>query len=223
MMILQNFGRRMFRKCSGGKNRTLHRQPSCSGNVPATLASLLLAVSAAMAAENSSVQDLKTLSQKNIFDPNRHGVGAVARPVIRAYDPSRVAKAEGFSLVGTLLYDKVALAFFTGSDVRYNKALQTANSIADFRIAEVGPSYVVLDSEGQQTKLSVGMQMKRLDGAGWQILSGTMGYTRITATTSVAGASSYLGGGSSGSSGGEDDARLEAIRKKMELRRLKEK
>jgi len=87
-------------------------------------------------------------------------------------NPRQMAKAPGFALVGTMIYDKKAFAFFDGTDAQYKKVLKLSDTIADYRVAEITPSYVKLEIDGAQTTLQVGMQMKVLDGK-WELAEAT--------------------------------------------------
>jgi hypothetical protein len=141
------------------------------------IASLLLVFLlpwSAVAASNDasagiSFQDFKIITQRNIFDPNRRG--GSGQPYVRRVDPSRLARADGFSLVGTLIYDREALAFFDGTDSRYRKVLKVDGDIANYKITEVTATFVKLVANGNEVKLPVGMQMKK-DGSEWRLMDG---------------------------------------------------
>jgi hypothetical protein len=126
-----------------------------------------------------SLQNFKIISQRNIFDPNRRaGSGERGRRI----DPNRLARADGFSLVGTLIDKRGEFAFFSGSDPKYKKVLKVAGTIADYKVTEVAPDYVQLETNGNQIKMSVGMQMKKLDAGEWQLVDGTVALTKVSDT-----------------------------------------
>jgi hypothetical protein len=127
-----------------------------------------------------SLQSFKIVTQRNIFDPNRRaGSGERGRRI----DPNRLARAEGFSLVGTLLDKRGEFAFFSGSDSKYKKVLKVAGTIADYKVTEVAPDYVELETNGNQIKMSVGMQMKKLDAGEWQLVDGTVALAKVSDTS----------------------------------------
>ena len=127
-----------------------------------------------------SLQSFKIITQRNIFDPNRRaGSGERSRRI----DRNRVARADGFSLVGTLIDKRGEFAFFSGSDPKYKKVLKVAGTIADYKVTEVAPDYVELEINGNQIKMSVGMQMKKLDAGEWQLVDGTVALAKVSDTS----------------------------------------
>ena len=123
-----------------------------------------------------SLQDFKIITQRNIFDPNRQPGSGQGRRI----DPSRLARAEGFSLVGTLIDKRGELAFFSGSDAKYKKVLRVDGAIANYKVTEVAPDYVRLETDGNQIKMAVGMQMKKLDAGEWQLVDGTVALAKAS-------------------------------------------
>jgi hypothetical protein len=128
-----------------------------------------------------SLQNFKIITQRNIFDPNRRaGSGERGRRI----DPNRLARADGFSLVGTLLDKRGDFAFFSGSDSKYKKVLKVNGTIADYKVTEVTPEYVELESgSSNQVKMTVGMQMKKLDAGEWQLVDGTVALAKVSDTS----------------------------------------
>src|SRR5882724_8850632 len=157
-------------------------------------------------ASTVSLQSFKIITQRNIFDPNRRaGSGERGRRI----DPNRLARAEGFSLVGTLIDKRGEFAFFSGSDSKYKKVLKVAGTIADYKVTEVAPDHVQLESNGNPIKMSVGMQMKKLDAGEWQLVDGTVALAKPSETSDTASASETKdietsdSGPSTGSSSGD--------------------
>jgi hypothetical protein len=112
----------------------------------------------------------RIIAERNIFNPNRSGRSP------RNYEKSRQerrVRTEAFALRGTMSYEKGRFAFFEGTSLDYRKALETADTIAGFKIAAVGPDSVKLESNGKQVELQVGMQMKKPEGGDWELASGT--------------------------------------------------
>lgn len=116
-----------------------------------------------------SLDAFSIISRRNIFDPGRQAFSGPVRK--RKLNPDVIARAEGFSLVGTLIHENGAFAFFDGSDETYRKVLQVTNSIAGFTVKEITPHYVRLEGKGEGITLPVGMQMKKLGPKDWQVVS----------------------------------------------------
>jgi hypothetical protein len=128
-----------------------------------------------------SLQNFKIITQRNIFDPNRRaGSGERGRRI----DPNRLARADGFSLVGTLIDKRGEFAFFSGSDSKYKKVLKVDGIIADYKVTQVAPDYVELESNtSNQVKMAVGMQMKKLDAGEWQLVDGSVVLAKVSDTS----------------------------------------
>jgi len=108
----------------------------------------------------------RIIAERNIFDPNRSGRSG------RSYtrEPERRAPVNRFALLGTMSYEKGRFAFFDGSDSAYRKVLKPMDSIAGFRIVEVAPTCVKLETtNGQVLELCVGMQMKKREEEDWEL------------------------------------------------------
>ena len=110
----------------------------CSGCPPPSLPADTNNPTAAVA-----YPSFKIISQRNIFDPNRRG-GAGERS--RRIDPNRLARAEGFALVGTMMGKGGEYAFFSGSDARYKKVLKVSGLIANYTVTEVALDHVKLET-----------------------------------------------------------------------------
>ncbi|HXI85579.1 MAG TPA: hypothetical protein VNL17_15970 [Verrucomicrobiae bacterium] len=161
----------------------------------------------------------KIISQRNIFDPNRRaGSGERGRRI----DPNRLARAEGFSLVGTLIDKRGEFAFFSGSDSKYKKVLKVAGTIADYKVTEVAPDHVQLETKGNQIKMAVGMQMKKLDAGEWQLVDGTVALAKPSETTDAASASETKDTETSDSGPSTGSSSADAILKKLMQQREKE-
>jgi len=149
----------------------------------------------------------RIIAERNIFDPNRSGQSG--RPVQRTDSERRVA-SETFALLGTMSYEKGRFAFFDGSGSQYRKVLKPADTIAGFKIAEVAPTCVKLETtNGQILELCVGMQMKHREEEGWQLAGSAE-------TSSSSGSPS----GTSSSSAGAGES--EEVLKKLMAQRAQE-
>ncbi|HEU5125209.1 MAG TPA: hypothetical protein VFW05_14235 [Verrucomicrobiae bacterium] len=101
------------------------------------------------------------VSERNIFDPNR-------QPRVRTRTTPRVPKiVDSFSLVGTMSYSNVLLAFFDGTSSDYRKSLEPGGKIANYTATEIGQDVVKLVSGTNEIDLKVGMQMRRSADGNW--------------------------------------------------------
>jgi hypothetical protein len=162
-----------------------------------------------------SFETFRIVARRNIFNPNRYSERTGRR------NPNQLARAPGFALVGTIIYEKGAFALFDGSDAQYKKVLKLSDTMADYRVVEITPSYVKLEASGHQTTLSVGAQMKIIDGK-WELVDGTVSVGRSPDTSSGAPASEMAIEASSEetSSGGGSGA--DAILRRLMQQREKE-
>jgi hypothetical protein len=130
---------------------------------------LLLAAMPVFADETNSPNTLdygsfNIISTRNIFNPNRRNY--------RAPSTERRTQVDSFTLVGTMTYEKGPVAFFDGTSSEFRKPLKPADTIAGYRIADIGQNTITLLAGGDKTiKLTIGMQMKRTDGGPWTLLS----------------------------------------------------
>jgi hypothetical protein len=104
----------------------------------------------------------KIINERNIFSANRSG-----RVVSRG--PTRQpTKVDTFTLVGTIDYSKGMFAIFDGSSSSLRKTVKVGDSIADFKIADVDLDHVTITTtNGADTVLHVGSQMRRVDEGDW--------------------------------------------------------
>ncbi len=142
----------------------------------------------------------KIIAERNIFNPNR-SKGSAGNMTRTRPDQSRT-KTEAFALRGTMSYEKGRYAFFEGSSSDYRKALQVAENIAGYKVTEIGPDFVKLESQGKQVDLRLGMQMKKQEKGEWLLGSGTEAFESSTSTgassdnsTSQPGEKAESGGG----------------------------
>jgi len=105
----------------------------------------------------------QVISQKNIFNLNRTG---------RRRDRGRSQRgADAFYLVGTMSYEKGTFAFFDGTGSEYKKVLQNNGAIAGYKVVEITPTSVKLETGGKQVTMKVGTQMRHETQGGWQLVA----------------------------------------------------
>ena len=105
----------------------------------------------------------QVISQRNIFNLNRTG---------RRRERGRTQPGgDAFSLVGTMSYEKGTFAFFDGTGSEYKKVLQNADAIAGYKVVEITPTNVKLETGGKQITMKVGTQMRHETQGGWQLVA----------------------------------------------------
>jgi hypothetical protein len=108
----------------------------------------------------------KLITDRNIFDPRRRSYSTDRR----TRDSSRPKRLEYVTLVGTMNYaEKGPLAFFDGTSSDYRKVLKPAETIAGYKVTDIGRSFVKLAVGTNEFDLPVGMQLRRDDQGNWQV------------------------------------------------------
>jgi len=102
---------------------------------------------------------IRTISDRNIFDPNRTPHTTYARRSTPQREP------DSFSFVGSMSYEKGDFAFFDGTMPEFHKAVQVDDSISTFKVAAIDPDSVTLVENTNEIILQLGDQM-RDDGTG---------------------------------------------------------
>ena len=110
----------------------------------------------------------RIISERNIFDQYR-----VARrhATDRQKPITPVQSGDAFSLVGTMSYGKGDFAFFDGTNSEYRKIVRPEGAIAGYKVTEITPQRVKLESSGQQIEMKVGAHMRRDDESMWQLVT----------------------------------------------------
>jgi hypothetical protein len=112
-----------------------------------------------------SYDSFRTVSDRNIFNPNRYARGS-GRPTTRT-SSTPAPRVESFSLVGILAYDMGVFAFFDGTKSDYKQALQANGQIGDYKVVSVSTEIVTLAAGTNTFDLKVGMQVRREDEGDW--------------------------------------------------------
>jgi hypothetical protein len=117
------------------------------------------------------------INERNIFDPNR-------RPRIQRSNPApRVRQiVDSFSLVGTMSYSNVLLAFFEGTSSDYRKSIPVGGKIATYTAVDIQHNTVKLRAGTNDVELRVGMQMRRSEDGSWSPAEATRGASSNLAT-----------------------------------------
>ncbi|MGH7972415.1 MAG: hypothetical protein ACREIC_27190 [Limisphaerales bacterium] len=140
--------------------------------------------------EKPEYSTFRLITDRNIFDPNRVGG--------RSRGPSRKAPTvQSFALVGVMSYDKGTFAFFDGSSSDYRKAVKLSDSIAGFKVTNIGPNDIKLAAGTNHVELRVGMQLHREEGGDWIASSQAETYAASAAPSVETNTGSTTGGPSS--------------------------
>jgi hypothetical protein len=105
----------------------------------------------------------RVVSERNIFNPNRTG----RRERTTEEPPPRV---DTISVVGTMESDRGLRAFFDGSDSSYRRAVRVGESVDKFKVTQISPNIVELERDGKNLSVRVGQQLRRTEGAEWDLV-----------------------------------------------------
>jgi len=97
---------------------------------------------------------IRSISDRNIFDPNRTPHTTYARRSTPQREP------DSFSFVGSMSYEKGDFAFFDGTMPAFHKAAQVDDTISTFKIAAIDPDSVTLVENTNEIVLQLGDQMR---------------------------------------------------------------
>lgn len=177
-----------------------------------------------------SFEDFKILYERNVFNPNRRPQRAGTVEYVKP------KKVEGFSLVGTMIYEQGSYAFFNGSEAKYRTAVTVSNSLAGLKLIDITPNSVKFNSASNILELTMDKQLKREDEGEWQLVTGAGSWDAPAASSSDRDRSSErdrsssrdrserassVSGGATGRSGGSASA--EEVLKRLMQRREQEK
>jgi len=178
--------------------------PTPTGELDAAMATSLAGrAQSTNAVARPDYQSFKIITDRNIFDPNRSSGSP------RRTEGPRPARVESFALVGTMSYENGTYAFFDGTSSSYRKAIKTGDMIAGYKVTDISPDRVKLETNGQQIELSVGVQMRKQDEGVWQLA----GRAESFGTSSPATAATEK---TESASGGEESDVLKKLMQKRE-------
>ncbi|WP_414660042.1 hypothetical protein [Horticoccus sp. 23ND18S-11] len=114
-------------------------------------------------APTASFDTFRLVSDRNIFNPNRTG----RRDRTAEEKPPRT---DMIALVGTMESERGLRAFFDGSETGYRKALRVGESVDKFKVTQITPTVVDLERDGKNLSVKVGQQLRRPEGADWDLV-----------------------------------------------------
>jgi Tfp pilus assembly protein PilP len=114
-------------------------------------------------APTASFDTFRSVSDRNIFNPNRTG----RRERTTEEQPPRV---DTLSVVGTMESDRGLRAFFDGSESSFRRAVRVGESVDKFKVTQISPHVVDLERDGKSLSIRVGQQLRRPEGADWELV-----------------------------------------------------
>ena len=127
------------------------------------IASLAMESEESASPAEETLEDFQIIINQNIFSPSRTG-SREEEP-----EPEPEPEIEEVLLVGTLITDTGAYAFFEGSRTEFNMAAELNGTIAGGTVSEIRSNQVTLQLNNQPLILKVGNQLVREDGGEWKI------------------------------------------------------
>lgn len=110
-----------------------------------------------------SFDAFRLISDRNIFNPNRTG----RRDRSNEDQPPRV---DMIAVVGTMESDRGLRAFFDGSETAFRRAVHVGESVDKFKVTRITPNAVELERDGKNLSVLVGQQLRRPEGADWNLV-----------------------------------------------------
>ena len=120
---------------------------------------------AASAPAALNYDSFRLITDRNIFNGNRSGQRVRST---RSSSQQRSTRVDSFTLVGTLVSDNSATAFFDGTESSFRKALKPGSRIASFELASVQPAGVRLMEGTNVIDLKVGAGFRREERGAWK-------------------------------------------------------
>ncbi|MGZ4972655.1 MAG: hypothetical protein ACXWDN_07845 [Limisphaerales bacterium] len=141
-------------------------QAATTNSVQTTNSPAVVTTTNTNANTGTTFPSFKIIAERNIFSANRSG--RVSRGP--AQKPTKV---DAFTLVGVVDYSKGMFAIFDGSSSEFRKTLKVGDSLAGFKITDLDLDHVTIaNTNGADTELHVGSQMRRVDEGAWALGSG---------------------------------------------------
>jgi hypothetical protein len=109
----------------------------------------------------ATYETFRLITDRNIFNPNRTGR--------RDRTEEQPPRTDIITLVGTLESEHGLRSFFDGSEAGFRKALRVGDMIDKFKVVKITPNVVDLERDGKIISMRVGQQLRRPEGADWNI------------------------------------------------------
>lgn len=156
-------------------NMPHHNRPPAARMLPRVVTLLLLGALPVMAASKSrpekpvkvddGFKDFAVITERNVFNANRHSDSAPAP--VAAPKPARPPKVEAFALLGTLISERGAVAFFDGTSTAYRRAVEPGDQLGGHTVAAIEHDRVTLRDGERELCLPLKMQFRREGEGEW--------------------------------------------------------
>ena len=104
------------------------------------------------------------IAQRNVFNMQR---GPRVVPEGEPPKPVKPPTVEAIALLGTLLTEDRAVAFFDGTSSQYRRAAQAGDTLGAYKLAEIAPDHVTLQLAEHTVNLPVRMMCRRENKGDW--------------------------------------------------------
>lgn len=134
------------------------------------LATLLIAPSSTASDEPDSenaIEGFRIVIDRNIFNRNRKPAPRPGSVTSARQESAASPSSDRFSLVGALIDEFGAVAFFSGSKPEYQGVTKQGGSIAGYSVDTIETGRILLKRDGAETVLAVGASMERDNGGEW--------------------------------------------------------
>jgi hypothetical protein len=134
------------------------------------LATLLIVPPSTASDESDSengIEAFRIVIDRNIFNRNRKPAPRPGSATSARQESAASGSVERFSLVGALIDEFGAVAFFSGSKPEYQGVAKRGGSIAGYSVDTIETGRILLKRDGAETVLAVGASMERDTGGEW--------------------------------------------------------
>ena len=126
------------------------------------------------------IENFRIIYERNMF--NAHRIGLTPRSSREGRD----ASGDIVTLVGTLLDEKRAVAFFDSADPRYRRVLKEGNRLPSGHILKkVEQDGIIIARDTASAKVQVTQRLHRMENGDWEILQPETGSALTTGTTTA--------------------------------------
>ena len=152
------------------------------------------------AADTDYAQFSRTVTDRNIFDPNRvpHSPRSTTPPRTKPRTKSRSGGMTGIALVGTMSYEKGWFAFFNAGDSDNKKVIAAGGEVGGNKVKDISATSVTLvGDDKKEFTMKIGEQLHQ-SGSRWKLTD--------NAAASSSEPAPAAEGDSAGNSGGTTEA-----------------
>jgi len=181
---------------------------------------------------SAGLDEFKLVWERNIFNPNRRKPLSPSEIV----QPQSAPRVEQFNLVGTMVTEASAYAFFDGSESAFRSVFSVGDRIAGYAIKEIRSDGITMNQNDSPIELLVGKGLERQDEGEWKAVDGSRlarsGSRRSSAqapvssqrntassTNASAPAVDQSGGDKPAGDGGGSSAQSDILKRLMEKRK----